>query len=185
VIKTTASFYFVVLTPFLSILAASWLTDAMARNRERGGLLSGATSADDPPGPWDARIAVEVHLTTEGVGRDDLWGNLAGRGRMQLRGVSLRGWNVSASLSEGALQQGVSQWTAGEGEFSVGKNEIALQSFRLTSGNEKTLLRGTLSFARDADLELSAAPLKKNSNARVLRVRGAMAAPRVSLERPQ
>ncbi len=42
VIKTTASFYFVVLTPFLSILAASWLTDAMARNREGGDLLSGA-----------------------------------------------------------------------------------------------------------------------------------------------
>ena len=42
-IKATASFYFVVLTPFLSILAASWLTDRIARNRERGALLSGAT----------------------------------------------------------------------------------------------------------------------------------------------
>jgi len=43
IIKTTASFYFVVLTPFLSILAAAWLTDAMVHNRERGALLSGAT----------------------------------------------------------------------------------------------------------------------------------------------
>ena len=42
VIKATASFYFVVLTPFLSILAASWLTDAMARNRLRDDLFSGA-----------------------------------------------------------------------------------------------------------------------------------------------
>jgi hypothetical protein len=37
VIISTASFYFVLLTPFLSILAASWLTDAMARNRQRVG----------------------------------------------------------------------------------------------------------------------------------------------------
>ena len=41
VIKTTASFYFVVLTPFLSVLAASWLTDTIARNK-RGALISGA-----------------------------------------------------------------------------------------------------------------------------------------------
>jgi hypothetical protein len=44
-IKATASFYFVVLTPFLSILAASWLADAMARNRNRGALVSGAVVA--------------------------------------------------------------------------------------------------------------------------------------------
>ncbi|MFN2603298.1 MAG: ArnT family glycosyltransferase [Gemmatimonadaceae bacterium] len=45
VIKATASFYFVVLTPLLSILAASWLTDAIARDRQRGVLLSGAIMA--------------------------------------------------------------------------------------------------------------------------------------------
>jgi len=42
-----------------------------------------------------------VHLTTQGVGRDELLQHLIGKGDLKLRDVEFRGWDVNASMAEG------------------------------------------------------------------------------------
>src|SRR6266852_4971129 len=129
-----------------------------------------------------------VHLTTQGVGREELLQRLAGKGEVKLRDVEFRGWDVSASMADGAPREGASHWAAGQGAFTVRDRGISLPGLRLDSGPELTLIKGTLSFAQESDLTIQTL-LREQSDSRlpeqgyVLKISGPLELPRVSIER--
>jgi AsmA family len=128
-----------------------------------------------------------VHLTTKGVGRDELLDNLAGRGDIRMRDVEFHGWDVSASVADGEPRTGHSRWAAGEGAFTLRDRGIVLPGLRLEAGHEVTFVKGTVSFGRDADLTIqTATDGKRESRAsetgHVLKISGPLDVPRVSVE---
>jgi uncharacterized protein involved in outer membrane biogenesis len=133
-----------------------------------------------------------VHLTTEGVGREELLRNLTGKGDVHLKNVEFRGWDVNASVADGAPRTGASLWTAGKGIFTLRDRSITVNGLRLDSGEEETIVNGTVSFARDADLTIETASAGKPEKrvaaaagaARVLKITGPLDGPRVSVTIP-
>jgi hypothetical protein len=117
---------------------------------------------------------------------------LAGGGVLQLKNVQFQGWDVSASVADGAPHTGTSRWTTGEGTFTMRNRRVTVENLTLESGLEQTSLQGTVSFARDADLTLKTSLAGKrrgrtvgvNETGRVLRISGPLDGPRVSVERP-
>ena len=145
------------------------------RNAERlGGVASGT-----------------LQVKTEGVGRDELLGKLTGRGDFQLNKVEFRGWDVNASVADGAAHAGVSRWATGECSLRLKNSSIFLEDFRLDGGKQLTLVNGTLSFGRNADLaiETTSARISKDPKAsdyragHVLKISGPLDGPKVSLEK--
>jgi hypothetical protein len=146
-------------------------------------------------GPFTERVAGlasgTVHLVTEGVGREELFQKLAGGGKVQLKNVELRGWDVSASVADGAPRTGTSRWTTGEGTFTMRNRGVTVEYLTLESGREQTQLQGTVSFARDADLTLETSSTGRgrgrtmgvNEAGRVLKISGPLDGPRVSVEK--
>jgi hypothetical protein len=129
-----------------------------------------------------------LHLTTQGVGREELLQHLAGRGDIHVRNVEFRGWDVSASVANGEPRTGQSRWAAGEGAFTLRDRGIVLAGLRLESGRELTFVKGTVSFGRDADLTIqTSTDGRRESRAaetsRVLKISGPLDVPRVSVER--
>src|SRR5216684_120606 len=114
--------------------------------------------------PGAGRIAERVsglasgtlQLKTEGVGRDELLRKLAGRGEFHLSKVEFRGWDVNASVADGAARSGVSHWATGECSLLLRDSSILLEDFRLDGGKQLTLVNGTLSFGRNADFSIKA-----------------------------
>jgi hypothetical protein len=86
---------------------------------------------------------------------------------------------------------GISQWTSGEGTFTMRNRSVAVENFTLESGSERTSLQGTVTFARDADLTVQTSAVGRRaaravgvSNAGpVLRIFGPLDGPRVSVEK--
>jgi uncharacterized protein involved in outer membrane biogenesis len=132
-----------------------------------------------------------LHLETEGVGRDELLDKLSGRGDFRLNQVEFRGWDVSASVADGAAHTGVSRWTAGEGSFNLQNRSIVLEDLRLQGAKEITLVSGKLNFGREADLTIETAAARKSRNPktlnpapdRVLKISGPLDRPQVSVEK--
>jgi hypothetical protein len=127
-----------------------------------------------------------LHMTTQGVGRDELLQHLAGRGDVRVRNVDFRGWDVSASVADGQPRIGQSHWAAGEGTFSLRDRAIILAGLRLDTGRESTFVKGTVSFGRDADLTVQISDGRREIRAseanRVLKISGPLDVPRVSVE---
>jgi hypothetical protein len=129
-----------------------------------------------------------VHLTTQGVGRDELLQHLAGKGEIKLRDVEFRGWDVNASMTDGAPHEGASHWASGQGTFLVRDRGIVFPGLRLDEATEMTLLKGTLSFVQDSDLTLqtliddqTGASLPEQGY--VLKISGPLDVPKISIER--
>ena len=147
------------------------------------------------PGRFTERLAGlasgTVHIETSGVGRDELLQKLAGAGEVQLKNVEFRGWDVNASVADGAPHTGTSQWTTGQGTFTMRNREVTVETLKLESGGEQTSLQGTVSFARDADLTIETFSAGKrrgrtigiNEAGHVLRISGPLDGPRVSVEK--
>jgi hypothetical protein len=147
------------------------------------------------PGRFTERVAGlasgRVHVETEGVGRDELLEKLAGSGEIQLNSVEFRGWDVSASVADGAPHTGTSRWTTGQGTFTMRNREVSIERLKLDSGGEQTSLQGTVSFARDADLTIETLGAGKrrgraigiNEAGHVLKISGPLDGPRVSVEK--
>jgi len=140
------------------------------------------------PERWGGLASGTVHLTTQGVGRDELLQHLAGKGELKLRDVEFRGWDVNASMADGAPHEGASHWASGEGAFLVRDRGIVFPGLRLDAGSELTLLKGTLSFVRDSDLTLqtlvddpTGASLPEQGY--VLKISGPLDVPKISIER--
>ena len=131
-----------------------------------------------------------LQMKTEGVGRDELLGKLAGRGEFHLNKVEFRGWDVNASVAGGAVQTGVSRWATGQGSLHLRDSSILLEDFRLDGGKQLTLVNGTLSFGRNADLAIETANPRKSKDHRasdpgsghVLKISGPLDGPKVSVE---
>src|SRR4029077_2035771 len=132
-----------------------------------------------------------LDVKTEGVGRDELLKKLTGRGDFQLKAVELRGWDVNASVAEGAVHAGISRWTAGQGSIHLRDSSITFEDFRLNGGNQLTLVNGTLSFGRTADLSVETASVHKSARSKpayseaspILRISGPLDGPTVSVEK--
>jgi hypothetical protein len=156
--------------------------------------MEGVTLAQLPPAVrvaqrFGAVAAGTVHLTTEGVGREELLRKLTGKGDVYLKNVEFRGWDVSASVTDGEPRTGASRWTAGEGVFTLRNRSITVDGLRLDSGKEETVVNGTVSFSRDADLTVETANAGKRvamitGTQHVLKITGPLDGPRVSVASP-
>jgi hypothetical protein len=147
------------------------------------------------PGRFTERLtglaSGSVHVETEGVGRDELLQKLAGGGEVKLQNVEFRGWDVSASVADGAPHAGTSRWTTGAGKFTMRDRGVTVEALTLESGAERTSLQGTVSFARDADLTIETLSAGKrpartigiNEGGHVLKISGPLDGPRVSVEK--
>jgi uncharacterized protein involved in outer membrane biogenesis len=132
-----------------------------------------------------------LRLKTEGVGRDELLGKLAGRGDFHLSKVEFRGWDVNASVADGAAHTGVSRWATGDGSFRLKDRSVLLEELKLDNGKEWTRVNGTLSFARDADLAIETASARKGKDRKtidfgsghVLKISGPLDGPKISVEK--
>ncbi len=132
-----------------------------------------------------------LQLKTEGVGRDELLGKLAGRGNFHLNNVEFRGWDVNASVADGAAHTGVSRWATGEGSLRLQDSRILLEDFQLDGGKQLTLVNGTLSFGRRADLAIETASARKSKDRKtndsgaghVLKISGPFDGPKISVEK--
>lgn len=132
-----------------------------------------------------------LRLTTGGVGREELLGKLAGSGDFHLSKVEFRGWDVNASVADGAAHTGVSRWAAGEGSFHLKDRSISLEELKLDGGKEWTLVSGSLSFGQNADLAIETASARKTKNrktadfgnGRVLKISGPLDGPKISVEK--
>jgi hypothetical protein len=132
-----------------------------------------------------------VQLKTAGVGREELLGKLTGQGDFQLDQVEFRGWDVNASVADGTMHTGVSRWPAGKGSLRLQNSSITLEDFHLDGANELTLVNGTLSFTRTADLSIETAGLRKSPRGKapsleaghVLKISGPWDGPTISVEK--
>jgi hypothetical protein len=128
-----------------------------------------------------------LHFTTQGVGRDELIARLTGRGDVRMRNIEFRGWDVNASVAQGEPRTGESHWTAGEGTFTLRDRGVILAGLRLESGREATLVKGTVSFGRDADLTIQTTSdgrreIRTIEPGHILKISGPLDIPRVSVE---
>ena len=98
--------------------------------------------------------SLALHLIAEGVGRDELVGRLTGTGEVRFRNLELRGWDVNASVADGAWRAGASRWNSGQGTFVVQDRAITLPGLLLEGVSQRTLVEGSISFARDAHLTI-------------------------------
>ncbi len=149
--------------------------------------------------PGAGRIAERVggaasgtlQMKTAGVGRDELLGKLTGRGEFHLNKVEFRGWDVNASVADGAAHAGVSRWVTGECSLRLKDSSIFLEDFRLDGGKELTLVNGTLSFGRNAELAIETTSARKSKDPKasdysvghVLKISGPLDGPKVSVEK--
>ncbi len=132
-----------------------------------------------------------LQLKTEGVGRDELWGKLAGRGEFHLERVEFRGWDVDASVADGAAHVGVSRWPTGDGSLRLKDSTLSLQDFRLDGGKQLALVNGTLSFGKNADLAIETVNVRKAKDrspidsgpGHVLKISGPLDGLKVSVEK--
>jgi AsmA-like protein len=140
------------------------------------------------PAPFAARLgglaSGKLQVTASGVGRDELLQSLAGRADLRLKNAELRGWDVPASMADGAAHAGVTRWPAGAGLLLVRDRSIVLNDFRLGDGSQLMLLNGSITFGQTADLSMENAGTGKRFSGtdRVLRISGPLDGPHVSVE---
>jgi hypothetical protein len=91
-------------------------------------------------------------LTTNGVGREELLKQLAGGGEVKMNKIEFRGWDVEGSTESGNPRTGISRWTSGEGEFTVGEQKLRFDTIQLVSPQSKIKLVGSISFDMNGNL---------------------------------
>ena len=129
-----------------------------------------------------------MHLKTTGVGRDELLQKLTGAGKVRLDNLEFRGWDVNASVADGEAHPGVSHWPSGAGTFTVRDRNVFLEDVRLDGGTQFTLIDGTVSFDREADLAVETSAAKRavrntTGPGQVLKIVGPLDGPRVTSEK--
>jgi uncharacterized protein involved in outer membrane biogenesis len=136
---------------------------------------------------WNGTASGNLHLTTEGVGRDELLGQIGGRGDIQFKNVEFRGWDVADSLESNAPKAGVSRWTSGDGEFEVKNREVNFDAIQFDGARTKIWLAGDLGFGKEITLAFRSAPAgaraaARGADVRVLQINGSSDTPRVTLK---
>lgn len=128
-----------------------------------------------------------LELRTEGVGRDVLLDKLKGEGRIQLKKVEFRGWDLQASFASGSPHAGASRWSEGEGFFHVSDRSLEVNHLQLRSPQQQISLKGSVSFGRQADLTLAnegsgASKAKSAGPERVMQISGPLEGPKVAIQ---
>jgi len=124
-------------------------------------------------------------LKTEGVGRDALLEKLTGEGRIQLKKIEFRGWDVQTSMAVGAPHAGASKWTDGEGVFHISGRSLEVNHLLLRAPQEEISLKGSVTFGREADLTLGSATtgnVKSPRPERVMQISGPLDGPKVAIQ---
>ncbi len=134
------------------------------------------------------QASAELHLTGQGIGREELLASLEGKGKARLSSAEFYGCDVDASLADGVERSGLSRWAGGEAEFSIERGVLRMDSLRLRSGRSGVVVKGTVGFNRVADLRVETLPLQSASSPggaapRSLRLVGPVEALRVTIER--
>ena len=129
-----------------------------------------------------------IHLKTTGVGREELLQKLTGNGKVRLDNLEFRGWDVNASVADGEAHPGISHWPTGVGTFTVRDRNVFLEDVRLDGGTQFTLIDGTVSFAREADLAVETSAGRRavrntSGPGEVLKIVGPLDGPRVTREK--
>jgi hypothetical protein len=108
-----------------------------------------------------------------------------------LNKVEFRGWDVNASVADGAAHAGISRWATGECSLRFEDSSIFLEDFQLDGGNELTVVNGTLSFGRNAELAIETTSARKSKDSKasghgvgyVFKISGPLDGPKVSVEK--
>jgi uncharacterized protein involved in outer membrane biogenesis len=129
-----------------------------------------------------------IHFKTTGVGREELLQKLTGAGKVRLGNLEFRGWDVNASVADGEAHRGVSNWPSGVGTFTVHDRNVFLEEVQLDGGTQFTLIDGTVSFSREADLAVETSAGKRavrniDGPGKVLKIVGPLDGPRVTREK--
>jgi hypothetical protein len=135
---------------------------------------------------WSGLASGKIHLTTSGVGREELLKQLAGGGDVKLARIEFRGWDVELSTESGGPSGISSRWTSGEGEFVLSDQKVRLDGFRLDAPHQRTQLAGTISFGMDGNLTFAPRPRavpgsRTIPQARELRLSGQLENPAVAV----
>lgn len=128
-----------------------------------------------------------LELKTEGVGRDALLDKLKGEGRIQLKKVEFRGWDLQASFASGSPRTGASRWAEGDGFFHVSDRSFEVNHLQLRSPQQQISLKGSVSFGRQADLTLANESSGQNKTKtsgpeRVMQISGPLEGPKVAIQ---
>lgn len=126
-----------------------------------------------------------LQLSMEGVGREQLLQKLAGKGKVQLKNPEFHGGDVTPK--QGAPRSGISRWATGEGGFSVSEKSVKLDGLQLEGANGHTIVRGTVNFAREANLRIetkgSGTGEARNATAApAMKISGPLDTPKISIE---
>jgi hypothetical protein len=128
------------------------------------------------------------HLQTAGVGRDELLQKLSATGQIHLSDLQFSGWDVNASVADGEARPGISHWASGDGAFTIRDRSVLLDDVRLDGGAQFTLINGTVSFARDANLAVETVSGRRAVHnppapGHILKIVGPLDGPRVTEEK--
>ena len=128
-----------------------------------------------------------LELKTEGVGREALLDKLKGEGRIQLKRVEFRGWDLQASFASGSPHAGASHWPEGDGFFHVSDRSLEVNHLRLRAPQQEISLKGSVSFGRQADLTLESASgnsgkARTPGPERVMQISGPLEGPKVAIQ---
>ena len=83
---------------------------------------------------------------------------------------------------------GISRWVSGDGDFTVLDRSVILEDVRLDGGTQTTVVNGTVSFARDANLSVESSVGRRTVRntvlpGHILKIVGPLDGPRVSKEK--
>lgn len=126
-----------------------------------------------------------LSLKTEGIGRESLLEKLTGEGRVQLKKIEFRGWDLHTTMAAGAPHAGASKWTDGEGVFHVSGRSIEVNHLLVRTQQEEISLKGSVSFGREVDLTLGSAPtgkVKSPHAEHVMQISGPLDGPKVAIQ---
>jgi len=129
-----------------------------------------------------------LRLKTGGVGRDELLQKLTATGQVHLTNLEFRGWDLNASIADGEAHPGISRWASGDGDFTVLDRSVILEDVRLDGGAQSTLVNGTITFARDANLSVESGAGRRTvrsavASGHILKIVGPLDGPRLSREK--
>ena len=136
---------------------------------------------------WNGLASGNIHLTTGGVGKEELMKQLAGEGTLKLNKIEFRGWDVESSAESGTARTGVSRWRSGEGDFGIDSAGLTLDTIQLDASRARTQLAGTITFGMEGDLTFTPDVREKRrtreiSTAREMRVSGPLEAPKAVVQ---